>query len=158
VIVAGACGAFCRACPLYIASTEAPERLASFGKPLADVTCHGCRSDVLSASCRSCKVRACAAAKGVVFCAECAEWPCAEVATIAVKSVIEPGHLERDGQMIRAQGREAWAAAKVADHACPSCGAINSAYSLACWRCGHDPSCAFVSRNRDAIVRLLAPK
>jgi hypothetical protein len=153
----GFCGALCQACPLYLGSTEEPASLAAFaqrsGKSLEEVTCHGCRSEVLSGYCRTCKLRTCAQAKGVAFCADCAEFPCADLRAFAAKSSLDPGRVMADGQAIREQGWEAWRRAKAADYACPSCGTINSVYELECRKCGHDPSNAFVGRHREAIIR-----
>jgi hypothetical protein len=160
VTQAGYCGVICRACRLYIGSTEERATLAELavrsGKSLEEVTCLGCRSDVVSGYCRNCHLRTCAENKGVAFCADCAKFPCADLLTMAAKNVLDPTRALRDAEAIRAEGWQAWCAAKLAEYACPSCGVINSAFDLVCRKCDHDPSSAFVGQHKEAIARLLA--
>jgi hypothetical protein len=151
----GVCGAFCRACGLFLGSTEEPARLEAFAKRTnrspSEVTCHGCRSDVVCGHCRACKLRACAEGKGLSFCADCTEFPCAEIDALASKDIT--GQLIADCRAIKEHGWEAWCSAKAADFSCPSCGTLNSAYDLTCRKCGHDPSNPLVGRHKDALAR-----
>ncbi len=153
----GVCGMYCRACGLYLGSTEEPRRLAAFaersGKPLDEVRCHGCQSDLVASYCRTCKLRNCALGKGLTFCAECADFPCADFSAFAARDLT--GQVLANCKAIRGQGWQSWYEGQALDHACPSCGTINSIRDLTCRRCGHDPSCAFVGRHREAAIRLL---
>ena len=38
---------------------------------------------------------------------------------------------------------------------CPACQSINSAYDLKCRNCGHEPSCAYVAKHKQAIEQFL---
>jgi hypothetical protein len=40
-------------------------------------------------------------------------------------------------------------------YSCPRCRTINSAYDLACRKCGHEPGSEYVSRHRPEIERYL---
>jgi len=60
--------------------------------------------------------------------------------------------LWQDQARIQAIGCGPWLAEKRAQHACPGCGTLNSAYDLACRKCGRDPSCRYVETHRDAIA------
>lgn len=41
-------------------------------------------------------------------------------------------------------------------YACPQCGTINSAYDMACRKCGNTPSCNYVEANREEIIKRMA--
>jgi len=164
----GVCGLFCEACPLYIGSTDAPTLLESFskrsGKSLEEATCHGCRSDVLSWHCKTCGLKACAAQKGIAFCGDCPEFPCADFRRFADGDLKDPliagkrpHRLEvmADCQAIKQQGWQAWFVDKRADYSCAACGTTNSAYNLKCRKCGHAPGNAFVGRNQADIRQYL---
>jgi hypothetical protein len=83
--LAAVCGLFCKACTVYIGSTEDPERLKSiaarYGEKPEEVKCMGCRSDVRFIYCQTCKLDKCAAQKGVEFCGSCESYPCEELKT-----------------------------------------------------------------------------
>ncbi len=162
------CGLFCQACSLYIGSTECPERIEAFmkrwQKSRDEATCHGCRSRTLAWHCRGCNLKACAARKGVAFCAECADFPCAEFRAFVAGELADPViagkrphrlELTADCAAIKEKGWQAWAIEKVESYSCASCGTINSAYDLKCRKCGHEPGNAFVARNREAIFGFL---
>lgn len=163
------CGLFCAACSLYIGSLEAPERLESFmrrtGKSREEATCHGCRSDVLAWHCRTCRLKACAEKKGIAFCAECADFPCADFRAFAAGDLADPLvagkrphrlELMPDCAAIKQKGWQAWAVEKRTDYACPACGTVSSAYDLRCRTCKREPASAFVERNRQAILDFLS--
>jgi ribosomal protein L40E len=59
------------------------------------------------------------------------------------------------GARIMEAGFEQWSQEATDDYSCGKCGAINSAYDLECRKCGKEPSCAYVERNREAILRFL---
>lgn len=86
------CGLDCRACPVYLASTE-PDlkkqkalrqevvRLCAeqYGMSLTpeDVTdCDGCRGKRVFSGCQRCEIRKCATGRGLASCADCPAYAC----------------------------------------------------------------------------------
>ena len=157
--LAAVCGLFCPGCTLYIASTEDPERLkrlaTMFGISEEEIRCLGCRSEVRGPYCQTCKMVECAAERGVEFCAQCSDYPC----EILIEFQEERPHradLFEDGEKIREVGFEKWFNDTFDEYSCPQCETINSAYDIACRRCGTIPSCSFVERNREVIEKHLS--
>jgi len=152
--LAAVCGLYCGACSLYIGSTEEPERLARlavlFNAPPTELRCLGCRSGRLGIHCRDCEFKACANGKGISFCGECDEYPCAKLAEFQRQ---RPHRIELwdDLDRIKKAGTEVWIREKEAEYACPKCGTINSAYDLSCRKCGEHPSCAYVAKHQEAV-------
>jgi predicted RNA-binding Zn-ribbon protein involved in translation (DUF1610 family) len=157
--LAAVCGLYCRACTLYIGTTEDPARLESIaarmGRTIEEVKCGGCRAERRSFYCRTCRIEACAAAQGLEFCGDCAQYPC-ELLKIFQGERPHRAELWRDLARIRAAGWAKWLEEKAGDYSCPACGTVNSAYDLACRRCGREPSCRFVAGHREEIERYWA--
>ena len=157
--LAAACGLFCEACSIYIASREDPDRLAliaaGFGQTREDTYCEGCRAERRALYCRSCKMSACAAERGLAFCGDCPRYPCAEIEAFG-REYPHRAHIHEDLQRISDIGSEAWMEETRRRYACPACGTINSAYDLSCRRCGREPANTFVEEHREAIVKRLA--
>ena len=153
---AAVCGLFCPACTLYIASTEDPERLRSlsglFGLPEEEMRCHGCRSNVRGPVCQNCKFVACADEKGIEFCAQCVEYPCAELKEFQAARP-HRADLFENGQRIRDAGFGRWFLEVRDKYTCPQCQVVNSAYDLACRKCGSEPGSSFADRHRDAVEK-----
>ena len=81
---AAVCGLFCPACSVFIGTREDPERLKVMARriqrSLEELQCNGCRSEQRCFYCDDmCTITKCAAAKGVAFCGECAEYPCKDL-------------------------------------------------------------------------------
>lgn len=157
---AAVCGLFCRACHVFIATQEDPDRLAAlarrYERPLEEIRCHGCRSDKRCFYCRTvCAMAACAAGRGVEFCGACAEYPCKELKTF---QTLAPHRIElwRSQARIREAGWEAWYTEMIERYSCPSCRTMNSAYDLKCRKCSHDPSCEYVRLHKKDIEKHLA--
>jgi hypothetical protein len=155
--LAAVCGLFCASCSLYIGTAEDPERLkalsARFQIPVEELLCHGCRSEKRAFFCRDiCKMTKCAAAKGVDFCGECGEYPCADLKAFQVQM---PHRIElwKNLDRIREAGFEKWYKEMVERYACAGCGALNSAYDIACRKCGNTPGCNYVRDHKDEIMQ-----
>ena len=157
--LAAVCGLYCRACTLYIGTSEEPERLKKIGErlglPVDEVMCHGCRAEQRSFYCRTCRIEACAVGKGLEFCGGCGEYPCELLKAFQAERP-HRAELWQDQERIREIGWEKWLAEKAGHYACPTCETINSSYDTACRRCGHTPSSRFGEVHREEISRFWA--
>jgi ribosomal protein L40E len=153
---ASVCGLFCPSCTLYIASSDDPERLTKIagmlGLPEEEARCLGCSSDVQGPTCRNCKLVACAVERGVEFCAHCTDYPCEELREFQA-AMPHRADLFEDGQRIREAGFEKWFRETFDKYTCRQCQTINSAYDLACRKCGHEPGSSFSDRHREVIEK-----
>lgn len=158
---AAVCGLFCTACSVYIGTNHDPKRLGIIAKSMLmnaeDLLCHGCRSDTRNAYCRACTFVECAQQKGILFCGECAEYPCAALKEFqaAMPHRIE---LWEDQQRIQEIGANAWYEEKVRHYSCPSCQTINSAYDAQCYQCGAAPSNEYTRAHSGAVQTYLNNK
>lgn len=161
--LAAVCGLFCPACTLYIGTQEEPERLVRtaelMGRPVEDCKCDGCRSDRRLWYCRTCTLAACASRKGIEFCGECKEYPCPDLQRFqAERDHPHRAELWEAQARIREAGYETWYQEAEKNYSCRECGALNSAYDLACRKCGNTPSNDFVARHRCLIEEAMAPR
>jgi hypothetical protein len=153
---AAVCGLFCPSCTVYIATNEDPSRRAGLAKILntdeESLLCDGCRADRMSSFCKSCSFRSCADKKGISFCSECEEYPCEKLVAFQAE---RPHRIDlwKSLDEVRHIGLDGWFAKMERDYTCEKCGTINSAYDTICWKCGGDPSCPYVARNRDTITK-----
>ena len=152
--LAAACGLFCPACSLYIATREDPERLKKiaegFDLPVEKVRCDGCRAERRGFYCQTCKMIVCSREKGLDFCGRCEEYPCGDLKAF---QAARPHRIELWDSLARINtaGYEAWFREMLEHYACPDCGTLNSAYDRACRACGHEPSCEYVGRHGSEI-------
>lgn len=155
---AAICGLFCDSCGLYIGTKEEPERLtrlaAKYGKTVEDVTCEGCRSEVLSFYCKDCGIKRCALEKGIAFCSECDDYPCAELE--AFKRLLpHRNDIYKSLDHIATDGVESWLERMDSDHGCAACGTLNSPYDILCRKCGHTPPSGYHERHKEAIMEVI---
>ena len=154
--VAAVCGLFCPACSIYIGTKEDPERLKplaeAFNLPVEDLKCEGCRSEKKLGYCKDCIMMKCASEKGIDFCGACDSYPCKDLKQF---QAIFPHRIElwKNLERIEAVGYEQWYTEMCTHYACPQCGTINSAYDVACRKCGNTPSCPYVAVNQEEINR-----
>lgn len=153
---AAVCGLFCPSCSLYIGTTEEPQRLNKLAEmlnqPVEATKCEGCRADVRTSYCQTCKIYACAASKGIDFCVECSDFSCDELQQF--QSVL-PHRLElwQSQARIKEVGWEQWYKEMVEHFSCSGCGTVNSAYDRGCRKCGGTPSCEYVKVNNEGILK-----
>jgi len=158
--LAAVCGLFCPACNVFIGTREDQGRLKvmarRFKLSLEELHCDGCRSEKRCFYCESkCTMTKCAATKGVDFCGKCAEYPCKDLKVFQSEM---PHRIELWKSQVRITevGYEKWYREMAEHYSCKKCGTINSAYDLACRKCGSTPSCAYVDLHKDEIERHLA--
>lgn len=158
--LAAVCGLFCPACHVYIATREDPEKLTElsrrYQKPLEELRCRGCRSEERCFYCETvCFMATCASGKGVEFCGDCAEYPCAGLREF---QALAPHRIElwKNHARRKEAGWETWYAEMIEHYSCRRCQTINSAYDLKCRKCGHEPSCEYVGLHNDEIREHLA--
>ncbi len=156
---AAVCGLFCPACSIYIGTKEDTERqkrhAETFNVPVEEMECEGCRTDKRIGYCKNCKMVKCASAKGIDFCGECEEYPCEELKQF--QSIL-PHRIElwKFQERIKEVGYERWYTEMLEHYSCPKCGTINSAYDMACRKCGASPSCSYVELNKQEIMKRLS--
>ena len=82
------------------------------------------------------------------------DFPCADLKEFQAD---KPHRLELwpNQERIREAGYEKWFAEMLERYACPKCGALNSAYHVACRECGTTPGNAFVEAHKEAIIKHL---
>jgi ribosomal protein L40E len=98
---------------------------------------------------------ACAVERGVEFCGQCADYPCEDLKEFQVARP-HRADLFEDGQRIREIGFEEWFQETFDKYTCSRCQVINSAYDLACRKCGNEPGSPYVERHRKVIEKHLA--
>jgi hypothetical protein len=158
--LAAVCGLFCPSCRVFIGTKEDPERLSVMARrlqrPLEEMQCNGCRSEKRCFYCETkCTMARCAAAKGVEFCGECSEYPCKDIKAFQTEM---PHRIElwKSQARIKEAGYEQWYAEMIEHYSCKKCATLNSAYDIACRKCGSTPSCTYVGLHEDEIMRHMA--
>ncbi len=118
------------------------------------IKCEGCRSDVRTSYCNTCKMLECSTKKGIDFCIECSDYPCEELKQF--QSVL-PHRIElwQSQARIKEVGWEQWYREMAQHYSCPDCGTMNSAYDRACRKCQTTPSCEYVRVNTEDIIQRL---
>ncbi len=149
------CGLFCPSCTIYIGSREDPERLKKISirlnQSIEETKCEGCRSKKRTSYCKTCKMAACADKKEIDFCIECNEYPCEDLQKF--QSIYAHRiELWQSQERIKEVGYEKWFKEMSTYFSCPECGTINSAFDLICRKCGKDPSCNYVEKNKQEII------
>jgi len=137
--LAGACGLYCGACPIYRMykdqDTERLERAARevFHCRPEDIRCEGCRGPLDDRWSPECRFAICTQERGVTFCYECADFPCKDLSAFSAdRNDIPLTNLRR----LAEAGLEVWLAEQDARWRCPACGKPVDIYSETCRACG----------------------
>ncbi len=138
--LAGICGAYCGACPVYLAWADQDlPRLETLARELNTTVdrlmCTGCRSPAAFCLGGDCEVKACARHHGVAFCVDCADYPCNRIRRARVGEHYR-GLLARDAKRLHEVGVSAWLREEDARWRCSGCGARVPAGSEHCPACG----------------------
>ncbi|KUO76384.1 MAG: hypothetical protein APF77_06710 [Clostridia bacterium BRH_c25] len=153
--LAAICGLFCPSCTIYIGSKEDFDRLKKLSirlnQSIEETRCEGCRSKKRTSYCKTCKMAVCAQKRRIDFCIECNDYPCdnlKEFQSLYAHRI----ELWQSQERIKEAGYEKWLEEMTEHFSCPKCGAINSAFDLACRKCGKEPSCSYVEKNKQEII------
>ena len=132
------CGLYCGACDTLIANREkrAHELAKNRGRSLEDVTCNGCKTNIISVYCRKCELRKCAKDKEVEFCSECPEYPCQKLMDFRHDKYSHHSVVIKNLDFIKNHGLDNWLREQKARWSCPGCGFNISWYDEKCGNCG----------------------
>ena len=132
------CGLYCGACPVLRANEEnrVAKQAEEWKTQPEEITCHGCKSDVLSGYCRSCEIKACAVEKGLEFCVDCTEYPCACLVAFRDDEWLHHSAITRNLMELERIGLVRWLEAQAARWRCPACSHRTSWYDETCSACG----------------------
>lgn len=139
--LAGICGAYCGACPVYLAwADQDPSRLtalaASLGTTVDRLMCTGCRTPAAFCFGGDCEIKACAQHRGVAFCPDCADYPCNRIRGARVGEAYRK-LLSRDAARLHEVGVTTWLREEDAHWRCSGCGARVAAGTDRCPTCGN---------------------
>ena len=144
--IVGICGLYCGTCPYYLAPRTndwAMIEKLSRDKGLApeELRCDGCLSERVSSHCRDCRhgFRNCAAAHGVTWCFECAEFPCQLLGKFKdvhiVQGISHHARVIQDLAYMKAKGVESWVRLQERTSRCPTCGKTAYWFDRVCSSC-----------------------
>lgn len=142
------CGLYCGSCGIYLATQENDtEKLLQYAivlnQSFDETLCDGCRAERKSAHCsRICSFIKCTFEKGIEFCGTCQEFPCKELKDFQLRMPHRVEILESQNRL-KEIGWKQWLIEMKEKFSCPQCNTVNSAYDLACRKCGNAPSCKF---------------
>lgn len=142
------CGLYCGACSIRAAYNRKDDqmlRAMADGVSLYlghkveanDLACEGCLSDVVSISCRECKIRDCAFARGLNRCSECADFPCDLVKNFNKDGLPHHGEVVKNIRRQKEISADSWLAEQDKRWRCPSCFSKIDWYAGQCSECGN---------------------
>ncbi len=146
-ILVAPCGLYCGACSIRAAYSRNDVVLLNamadgvslyLGHKVdaKDLACEGCLSDIVSISCRECKIRECAFAKGLMRCSECPDSPCELVKSFNDDGLPHHAEVIKNIERQREIGIDAWIEEQDKRWRCPKCAAGTDWYAGKCPACG----------------------
>jgi hypothetical protein len=156
------CGLFCPACGIYYSTQENNvENLKKIAirinVPFEEIRCNGCRTEVITAYCKNCFMKKCAAEKGIDFCGECNEYPCTELKEFQSK-LPHRAELWKSQERIKEIGWENWFNEMIDYFSCNECESLNGWYDFKCRECGTIPGNDFVKNNLEVLKTAIPGK
>lgn len=138
--LAGVCGAYCGACPVYRAwAAQDVARLdalaASLGTTPDRLVCTGCRTAASFCLGGDCGIKQCARDRGVTFCVDCSEYPCDRIRR-SLSSVPYLPAICRDALRLHEAGISGWLREEDTRWRCPGCETPVAAGTGTCAHCG----------------------
>lgn len=139
--LAGICGVYCGACPVYQAWAEQDlPKLAALAASLGTTTdrlmCTGCRTPAAFCFGGDCEIKVCAQHRAVVFCPDCEDYPCERIHRARMGETYRKA-LSRDAARLHEVGVTTWLREEDARWRCSGCGAKVSVGSDTCPKCGN---------------------
>jgi hypothetical protein len=135
------CGLYCGACAILVATERGEvekllEKKEAAGYTVEQLTCRGCKTDVLARWCADCEMRRCARERGVAFCCDCDDYPCEHNKAFHADKYAHHSVVIKNLEAVREKGPAAWLAEQKERWSCPSCGARFTWYDEKCKGCG----------------------
>ncbi len=132
------CGLYCGACDIFLARRKGtlPELARKWGRTARDLTCPGCKTEIVSIYCRECSIKACAREKKLDYCFQCSLFPCEEL--VNFNNDQHPHHsiVLHNLALIREKGLGEWLGEQEKRWQCPNCNTAFSWYDSKCPACG----------------------
>ncbi|MBN1202878.1 MAG: DUF3795 domain-containing protein [Anaerolineae bacterium] len=141
------CGLYCGACPVFLATADSsPDALQALAEQMntdpETLRCYGCKSEKTVTWRSGCRLKACARERGLEFCIECDEYPCANLVAFTIDRQYAYHTLVlKNMEVIRREGVTAWLEQQAGRWRCAACGTSHSWYDAAC------PACESPTRN-----------
>jgi len=133
------CGIYCGACENVDAKKrgQLAELAKRAEKPVEQLDCDGCKSEVITQCCVNCKIRACAVERGYETCVECAECPCGHFEPFK-KGDFYPLYvlMMNNLKTTKRTGLDAWLKERKKRWSCADCGTPFWWYQKTCDDCG----------------------
>jgi len=132
------CGLYCGACDgLQVTKTGKIEIAAKKWKMNpADITCHGCKSSIISIYCKECDIRKCAQQRKVEFCFECKKFPCKRISAFNNDKYPHHSIVLKNLNTIKEKGMKSWLRAQDRRWRCKKCRTRFVWYTKKCDKCG----------------------
>jgi hypothetical protein len=123
-----ACGSYCGACTIMIASEKAdnPEK----------VKCLGCLSEKLNPDEMNCELMKCAKMRKVKVCVLCKDYPCGKTNKFYSQKNVWTAEMVKNLAVIKEKGLDKWLEEQKARWSCPKCGVRVSYCDKKCPKCG----------------------
>jgi hypothetical protein len=137
------CGLYCGACPILAANRAGDEKqlaawAAEWKKPVEDLRCRGCYTDLTAVFCRDCEIRDCARARGLTHCGLCHEFPCRLLESFRDDDAAHHSVVVAASRRRALLGDAAWLQRQRTRWSCPDCGRGFTWYQNRCPECNSD--------------------
>lgn len=152
---------YCGDCGVYLATQENDndkilQYVVILNQTFEETLCDGCGAKRRSLHCsKICNFIQCKKEKDVDFYSDCKEFPCFALNEFKSKMPHSVKILESQ-KMMKEIGIENWIIEMKSYFACPKCKVENSAYHIACRKCGNTPGSKFVSQHKKMVEDYLS--
>jgi hypothetical protein len=159
--LASVCGLYCGACGIYLATQESDsEKILQYAVVLnqtfEETLCDGCGAKRKSSHCsKMCVFINCKLQKKLDFFCDCEEFPCSALHEFKSKMPHRIEIIDAQNRM-KEIGIENWLLEMKEYFSCPQCKTVNSAYHLACRKCGEMPGSKFILQHKELIEKYLS--
>ena len=133
------CGLYCGACPVLIANKKGTLEDAAHEWEMNpdDITCHGCKTDIISVYCKTCDIKECTENKKIEFCIDCKEYPCDRLTAFRNDECPHHSVIFKNLGVIHKKGVDTWLDKQEKRWKCPHCGERYAWYDTVCKKCGN---------------------